>query len=87
LRKNQHLYEGYDNIIERVLKYKAGGNSHPGKRVEVALSASERFERLGDRIKLLVLSSIKEAIAEQNALLTTVSPNPLFPFPMIRIPN
>jgi hypothetical protein len=41
-------------------------------RVVVVLSASERFERLGDRVKLLVLSSIEEAIAETEALLTTV---------------
>jgi hypothetical protein len=38
----------------------------------VALTASERFERLGDRIELLVLNSIDEAIAEKDALLNTV---------------
>jgi len=40
----------------------------------VALTASERFERLGDRIELLVLNSIEEAIAERDALLNTVCP-------------
>jgi hypothetical protein len=72
LRTNQHLYKSYKNIIERILKYKIGTVSQAGKRVAVALTASERFERLGDRIELLVLSSIDEAIAEKDALLNTV---------------
>lgn len=38
----------------------------------LALTASERFERLRERIRLLVLSSIDEAIAEKDALLNTV---------------
>jgi hypothetical protein len=72
LRTNQHLYKSYKNIIERILKYKEGTMSQSGKRVAVALTASERFERLGDRIELLVLSSIDEAIAEKDALMNTV---------------
>ncbi len=42
------------------------------KRVEVAVTACERFERLGDRIKLIVLGSINGSIAEKDALLNTV---------------
>lgn len=81
LRQNQHLYESYENIITRILRYRAdsssgGGTngSNPSKeRVLVHRAASERFEQLGDRIKLLVLSSINEALAEKDALVSTVS--------------
>lgn len=66
------MYKSYKNLIERILKYKTGTVSQSGKRVSVALTASERFERLGDRIELLVLSSVDEAIAEKDALLNTV---------------
>lgn len=43
----------------------------PPRRITLALSASERFERLGDRIHLLVLSSLNEALSEKDALLST----------------
>jgi hypothetical protein len=78
LRTNQRLYEGYKNLIDRVLEFKATSTTafspgpHNTKRVVIALTASERFERLGDRIKLLVLSSMAEAVSEKDALLSTV---------------
>lgn len=41
------------------------------RRVSLDLAAAERFERLGERIRLLVLSSLSEAIAEKDALIST----------------
>jgi hypothetical protein len=69
------------NIITRILRYRADSSSGGGtngtqpsrERILVHRTASERFERLGDRITLLVLSSISEAIAEKDALVSTVS--------------
>lgn len=81
LRTNHRLYESYKNIIDRILEFKAISNGngattpifpHGTKRVMIARTAAERFERLGDRIKLLVLNSIAEAVAEKDALLSTV---------------
>jgi len=77
LRTNQHLYEGYKNLIERILEFKPKrllnmqGAPISGHRITIALSASERFERLGDRIRLIVLSSLSEAISEKDALINT----------------
>ena len=81
LRTNQHLYESYENVIKRILQYRAdlpsgsSMNRAPSREERIILhrTASERFERLGDRIKLIVLSSINEAIAEKDALVSTVS--------------
>jgi len=42
--------------------------------VVVARSARARFERLGDRLQLLILSQTKEFLAEKDALMNTVSP-------------
>lgn len=43
------------------------------KHVAVARSARARFERLSDRLQLLILSQTKEFLAEKDALMTTVS--------------
>ena len=80
----QHLYEGYKNLIERILENKAvtiQGSATPrsfsglttGQRgVHLAKSASQRFERLRDRIQLLILSETEEFLAEKEALISTV---------------
>ncbi len=73
-----HLYEGYKNIVDRVLEYREGAprpyNREGTNRIDVALQASERFERLSDRIHLLVISALKELIEEKDALISTVRP-------------
>jgi len=85
IRQNQHLYEGYKNLIKRILEPKttmAHGNAPsrtptglgtaPGSRgVSLALSATQRFERLSDRLELLILSETKEFLAEKDALVST----------------
>lgn len=49
----------------------------PGSRgVSLALSAAQRFERLGDRLELLILSETKEFLAEKDALVSTVRTSP-----------
>jgi hypothetical protein len=81
----QHLYQGYKNLIERILEPKAttiyiGGSSSQdpdstqfkGRGVPLAQSASVRFERLGDRLHLLILNGIDELLAEKDALVNTV---------------
>ncbi|KAH8599018.1 hypothetical protein B0O99DRAFT_33294 [Bisporella sp. PMI_857] len=84
VRQMQHLYQGYKNLIERILEPKAttiyiGGSSSQdpdstqfkGRGVPLAQSASVRFERLGDRLHLLILNGIDELLAEKDALVNT----------------
>jgi hypothetical protein len=83
----QHLYEGYKNLTQRILEPKATtihhGSATPrsfsglaGVRgVVLAQSASTRFERLGDRLHLLILSETQEFLAEKEALISTVGPH------------
>jgi hypothetical protein len=50
--------------------------SHEG--VILSPSAKQRFTRLKDRIELMILSELKEFLAEKNALVDTVSSPPQF---------
>mgnify|MGYP003633996629 CR=1 FL=1 len=53
-----------------------GLGTAPGSRgVSLALSATQRFERLSDRLELLILSETKEFLAEKDALVSTVGLN------------
>ncbi|TAQ89005.1 hypothetical protein B7494_g2683 [Chlorociboria aeruginascens] len=90
IRQMEHLYEGYKNLIQRVLEPKgsvaqAHGTSTPGsfiglngltnsngsRGIVLAQSASKRFERLGDRLQLMILSETREFLAEKDALIST----------------
>jgi hypothetical protein len=83
LRESQGLYTGYENLIRRILEPKISthfgiatprtfsGLSAEHRRVTLAQSAAQRFERLGDRIELLILSEIREFLAEKDALINT----------------
>jgi len=80
----QGLYEGYSNLIQRIMEPKStsihGITTPPSlsglgtgvRRVVLAQSASQRFERLGDRLQLLILSGTKEFLAEKDALISMV---------------
>ena len=82
IRQMQGLYEGYHNLITRIMEPKhttiqgltiprSTSNLSAGARgVVLAQSASLRFERLGDRIKLLILSGTQEFLAEKDALIS-----------------
>ncbi|KAG4032370.1 hypothetical protein MFRU_007g02740 [Monilinia fructicola] len=83
IRQMQHLYKGYRNLITRILESKPfsageagtpdGSFVSPNGRtgVKLAASASQRFERLGDRLQLLILSETGEFLAEKDALSNT----------------
>lgn len=74
IRQMEHLYEGYRNLILRLLESRASDRSpnaaNPGIGVILAPSAYQRFERLGDRIKLLILSELQEFLSEKDALVS-----------------
>ena len=85
LRQMQHLYQGYKNLTLRILDPSLSnahngtstprsftGLSPPARGVVLAQSASIRFERLGDRLHLLILSETEEFLAEKDALINTV---------------
>ncbi|KAF7951497.1 hypothetical protein EAE96_006806 [Botrytis aclada] len=84
IRRMQHLYNGYHNLITRILEPKKSSSTweagtpdgsfmaQSGRSgVKLAASASQRFERLGDRLKLLILNETGEFLAEKDALSTT----------------
>ena len=85
IRQVQHLYEGYKNLIQRILEPKSttlhgsttprslSGFDSTRKGVVLAPSAYQRFERLGDRLQLLMLSETTELLAEKDALISTVN--------------
>ncbi|ATZ55154.1 hypothetical protein BCIN_11g04390 [Botrytis cinerea B05.10] len=83
IRRMQHLYNGYHNLITRILEPKNSSTweadtpdgsfmTQSGRNgVKLAASARQRFERLGDRLKLLILNETGEFLAEKDALSTT----------------
>ncbi|KAG9245642.1 hypothetical protein BJ878DRAFT_418765 [Calycina marina] len=83
VRQMQHLFEGYKNLTLRILEsssstVRGGSNLTTGlstssRNVILAQSASTRFERLGDRLTLLILSETEEFLAEKDALINTAS--------------
>ncbi|EKD15881.1 uncharacterized protein L3040_003262 [Drepanopeziza brunnea f. sp. 'multigermtubi'] len=87
IRSSQHLYEGYKNLIKRILEPKpapvhltalsrsstnlSAGPGGKGNGVTLSSSAAQRFERISDRLELLILSETKELLAEKEALVST----------------
>lgn len=84
-RQMDHLYTAYKNLITRITAQKPApdqgrttprsfsGLSAHHRGVTLAPNAVTRFERLSDRIELLILSEIREFTAEKEALVATVS--------------
>ncbi|PQE25921.1 adp-ribosylation factor protein [Rutstroemia sp. NJR-2017a BBW] len=90
IRQMHHLYKGYHSIILRLLEppkgnvmtdvpangsilsqtYRSGAILTP--------SASQRFERLGDRLQLMILSQTEELLAEKDGLSTTLMTSQYF---------
>ena len=72
----QHVYKGYKNLCNRVVDPKAttiqGSQNTNGNLVTISQSASQRFERLSDRIEILILSEMEEFTAEKESLISTV---------------
>lgn len=87
MRQLQNLFESYKNMIRRV--------SHPRHAttqgevpsgpillsgdVRISQSARSRFDRLEDRLQLLMLNTIQECLEEQTALSDTVRIRPNTP--------
>ncbi|CAG8960332.1 hypothetical protein HYFRA_00012406 [Hymenoscyphus fraxineus] len=90
IRQMQHVYEGYKNLIQRVLQPAkqpgSNGTRTPSSPTSETMqfaplngrqgppltpSAISRFERLGDRLQLLILSETKELLLEKDALANT----------------
>jgi hypothetical protein len=73
----QHVYKGYKNLCNRVVDPKAtaiqGSQNTNGNLVVISQSASQRFERLSDRIEILILSEMEEFTAEKESLISTVN--------------
>jgi hypothetical protein len=72
----EHVYKGYKSLSLRVIdpKYTTlqGSQNPNGNHVTISQSASQRFERLGDRIEVLILSEMSEFLAEKDSLISTV---------------
>ncbi|KAE9376988.1 hypothetical protein N431DRAFT_555275 [Stipitochalara longipes BDJ] len=75
VRQMQHVYKGYKNLCNRVIDPKAttiqGSPVKNGSHVLISQSASQRFERLSDRIEILILSEMEEFTAEKESLIST----------------
>ncbi len=81
LRQLQNLFESYKKIIHRIARPRHITNnneSHSGPlrlsgEVKISQLARSRFERLEDRLQMLMLNAISECLEEQSALSQTVS--------------
>jgi hypothetical protein len=77
----QHVYKGYKNLCNQVINPKTtttqGSLNTNGSLVVISQSASQRFERLSDRIEILILSEMEEFTAEKESLISTVLASPL----------
>ncbi len=63
LRQLHHLFESYKILIQRILSFAVGvtdSGVQLAKASRLDPSARDRFERLGDRLQLLMLNTIKE---------------------------
>ncbi|KAH6678354.1 hypothetical protein B0J14DRAFT_582510 [Halenospora varia] len=83
IRRMHHVYEGYKNLIQRILEPQKHSHATalPGESPKstassaqsppLAQSAISRFQRLGDRLQLLILNETKEFVVEKDALINT----------------
>ncbi|KAH8889516.1 hypothetical protein GQ53DRAFT_842826 [Thozetella sp. PMI_491] len=77
LRELKHLFESYKLLIQRVLGAPSvvfdttEGGTTALKGTRLAPTARDRFERMGDRIQLLMLNTIQEYLEEQKSLSDT----------------
>ncbi|KAF4637447.1 hypothetical protein G7Y89_g653 [Cudoniella acicularis] len=72
IRRMHHVYEGYKNLVQRILEPPKPSVPDDSRQDPVlADSARSRFERLGDRLQLMILSETKEFLTEKDALIST----------------
>jgi hypothetical protein len=78
IRQMHSLHETYQNLIHRILEPKSNSAnnfsafSNNRRWVVLAHSAAQRFERLADRIQVLILSPTPEFLAEKDSLIDSV---------------
>ena len=77
LRQLKHLFEGTKALIQKIRTPRnldmTGSRALPVARdVLLSSTATDRFERLEDRLQLLMLNRIQEYLEEQKALSNTV---------------
>ncbi|KAF6814992.1 ADP-ribosylation factor [Colletotrichum plurivorum] len=80
LRQLHHLFESYRSLIRRICRVRSANDQQDGQYgileppghvsgdLRIAPSARSRFERLGDRLQLLMLNTIQEYLDELDAL-------------------
>jgi hypothetical protein len=71
IRQMHSLHEAYLNLIQRILEPQSN-SANNGRGVVLARSAALRFERLADRIQILILAPTPEFLAEKDALIASV---------------
>ncbi|KAI0025346.1 hypothetical protein F4780DRAFT_774817 [Xylariomycetidae sp. FL0641] len=72
LRELKHLFENYKNLIGKIMASKRlSGGLTEDRLVLLADSAMSRFERLSDRLQLLMLNTIEGYLEEISALSNT----------------
>lgn len=79
LRQLKHLFEGTKALIQKIRTPRNSDMMASRQQLQVAgdvvlsSTALDRFERLEDRLQLLMLNRIQEYLEEQKALSDTVS--------------
>lgn len=69
LRLLQHLFKSYKTLIQTIL---TPPDTDVSERIKLDQQARDRFRRLGDRLQLLMLNTIKEYLNEKSELSSTV---------------
>ena len=85
LRQLSHLFESYEVLIKKIVNLgiessenlAASNLSIPSalssaREVKLSQTAFDRFERLQDRLQILMLNTIKEYLDEKSSLSNTV---------------
>jgi len=93
IRQMHSLHEAYLTLIQRILEPRSNSANNFGalssnrRGVVLAPSAAQRFERLGDRIHVLILSPTPELLSDKDALVASVLlPTPSASFLLISYP-
>ena len=72
LRLLQHLFESYKTLIHTIISPPDGED---WARVRLDHKIRDRFRRLGGRLQLLMLKTIKQYLDERQELSSTASPS------------
>lgn len=73
LRQLHHLFSSYKNLFQGIIAQPKNAEVAKRRVVQLEGQAVDRFDRLIDRLQLLMLNTIKEYIDEKTELSSTVS--------------